>query len=100
MTYDRSLVTAWFLERRYHHHHHHSSPPTSDHHPPPPLTGNFLRGGVVNPTPNLQSGGSGTIFIIPVTGWPSYPPRHWVATHFSRFIYVWYININTNININ
>ena len=41
------------------------------------LTGSFLRGGVVNPTPILQPGGPGPIFITPGTGWLSYTPRHW-----------------------
>ena len=42
------------------------------------LTGSFLRGGVFNPTPNPQPGGTGPIFITPGTGWPSYTPRHCV----------------------
>ena len=40
--------------------------------------GSLLRGGVVNPTPNPQPGGTGPIFITPGTGWPSYNPWHWV----------------------
>ena len=43
------------------------------------LTGSFfLRGGIVNPTPNPQPGGPGPIFITPGTEWPSYTARHWV----------------------
>ena len=36
----------------------------------------FLRGGVINPTPNPQPGGPGPIFITPGTVWPSCTLRH------------------------
>ena len=42
------------------------------------LTDSFLWDGVINLMPNTQSGGLGSIFITPGTGWPSYTPKHWV----------------------
>ena len=42
------------------------------------LTGTFFTGWNCQPNDQPPPEGSGPIFIIPGTGWPSYIPRHWV----------------------